>query len=141
MSPRARPSSTRKWPFWLLLAAWLCANSPQAAVFTVLTWLAEAPSFSHQERLAADVARLLGGAAPSRPIAEAVARAQEQVPATPLPQVPADAVLKKIELSLEKTTDVLPAALRADRHREIAWLCPAPRRGAPPHGPPRASLS
>ncbi len=141
MSAPARPRSARSWPFWVLLAAWLCANSPQAAVFGVLAWLAEAPAFSHQERLAQDVARLLAGEAASRPIAAAVARMQEQVPAPPLPPVPADAVLKKIVLSLEKTTEVLPASLRSDRHRESPWTCPAPRRAPPPHGPPRASLS
>lgn len=138
---RKRQSPVRRWPFWLLLAAWLCANSPQVAVFSVLTWLAEARSFSHQERLTVDVARLLGGAAPSRPIAAAVARAQEHVPAQPLPMVPADAVFKKLELSLEKSTDVLPVALRGGRHRAVAWVCPEPRRCAPPHGPPRVSLS
>lgn len=99
--------------------------------------MAEARSFSHQQRLTVDVARLLAGEKASRPIAEAVARTQEKVPANPTPPIPADTVLKKIVLSLEKTTEVLPAALRVDSHHDRERSCPEARRSPPPHGPPR----
>jgi hypothetical protein len=127
-----------RWPFWLLIAAWVCANTPQIAVFALLTWLAESRSFTHQQRLTQDVARLLVGEKPTTPIADTVARTQENIPSKPLPPVPADTVLKKLELSLEKTTELLPLALRATRYREISSVCPEQRRCAPPHGPPRA---
>jgi hypothetical protein len=139
MTLRAREHGTPRWPFWLLLGAWFCANTPQVAIFTALTWMAEGRSFTHQQRLTADVARILGGEKPTSPIAEKVARAQEQLPAKSKPVAPDGFLLKKITLSLEKTTELLPVALRADRHQEVAWLCPEPRRGAPPHGPPRVS--
>lgn len=133
----ARQDSLVRWPFWLLLGAWLCANTPQVALFTALTWLAESRSFTHQQRLTRDVASLLGGEKPASPIAEAVARAQENAPDTPRPAVPADVVLKKIQLSLEETSEFIPAAQRFRRHPAVTWLCPEPRRCAPPHGPPR----
>jgi len=50
-------------------------------------------------------------------------------------------VFKKIELSLERRAEFLPAALRADRCDELTALCPEARRGAPPHGPPRLSVA
>ena len=134
---RQRTSPSPQWPFWLLLGAWLCANSPQVVVFSALTWMAEARSFSHQQRLTVDVARLLAGEKASRPIADAVARAQEQLPAKPTPPIPADTVLKKIVLSLERTIEVLPAALRGDSYHDQERSCPEARRSPPPHGPPR----
>jgi len=136
-----RNSTSPQWPFWLLLGAWFCANCPQVAVFTALTWMTEARSFTHQERLTTDVVQLLSGEQPSRPIAEAVARAQDQVPAKPNLPHPAGSVLKKIELSLEKTNEILPIALRANHYSEKVRLCPEPRRSAPPHGPPRLDVA
>ena len=58
---RAEHTTSRRWPFWLLIAAWVSANSPQAATYAVLAWLADARSFSHQHRLTLDVAHLLAG--------------------------------------------------------------------------------
>ena len=62
MSP-GRLSQTRpaRWPFWLLVAAWWCANTPQAATFEVILWLKGAACFSHQADLRADVASILTG--------------------------------------------------------------------------------
>jgi hypothetical protein len=137
----SRKNTHPKWPFWLLLGAWFCANTPQGAIFTALTWMAEARSFTHQQRLSADVARILGGEKATSPIAEKVASAQKQTPAKSQPVAPAGFLLKKIELSLEMTTELLPVALRASRQQDVGWLCPEPRRGAPPHGPPRGSES
>jgi hypothetical protein len=95
------PASSRqlsaRWPFWLLIAAWVCANSPQAATYAVLTWLAEARSFAHQQRLTVEVAFLLAGEkAPER-----VTRTETSAPARPPPAVPSEAVLKKLPLAME----------------------------------------
>ena len=138
---RAREHSSPEWPFWLLLAAWICANTPQVALFTALTWLTEGRSFAHQQRLTLDVACLLAGEKPSSPITDTVAAAQKQIPAKSIPPIPADAVIKKIELSLETISELLPAALRASHRIGLAWLCPPPQRCAPPHGPPRVSIT
>lgn len=135
MKSKAHALSPR-WPFWLLIAAWVCANSPQAATYAFLSWMAEARSFTHQQRLTADVARLLGG---EREETQVAARENSPPPAS-LPAVPAEAVLKKIPLSVERTADVLPPALGASHPRVAAWLCPDVWRAPPPHGPPRVDL-
>ena len=140
MFHRKRNSTSPRWPFWLLLGAWFCANCPQVAIFTALTWLTESRSFTHQQRLTLDVAHVLGGEKPSRPIAEAVARAQERIPANPLPPVSGDTVLKKIQLSLERTVDLLPPALRASHPIIVTLTCIDTLRVRPPHEPPRAGL-
>ncbi|MBL9200775.1 MAG: hypothetical protein JNL39_09730 [Opitutaceae bacterium] len=137
-----RPTSALQWPFWLLIAAWVCANSPQAGVYAALSWLAEARTFTHQQRLVAEVAHLLGGgeAVPSA-IAQTVARARSQDTSRPVPPVPADAVLKKIPLVLERTAEFLPPALRADYPRAASEAIPELLRAPPPHGPPRVATA
>ncbi|HVS51641.1 MAG TPA: hypothetical protein VHD62_04740 [Opitutaceae bacterium] len=132
-SPPRRPPPAR-WPFWLLLAAWFCANSPQPAVYAAMGWLMEARHFSHQRALTLEVARLLSAAPAETP---RVARAETK-PAVP-PALPADAVLKKRELAC------VPLS-RSDGPREstvnfavASWRCPAPRGCEPAHEPPRAS--
>ena len=131
---RAKPrSSSARWPFWLLVAAWWCANTPQVAVYTGLAWLAEARSFSHQHRLSTDVAFVLAGkSTPPR-----IARAVKSAPSRPVAPVPAEAVVKKIPLAFESVAEVLPPALRATRPAMIAWAFPETFRAPPPHGPPR----
>lgn len=133
---RSRPRTTPpRWPFWVLLAAWVCANSPQAATYAFLSWMAEARSFTHQQRLTAEVASLLGGGAAERETE--MAKTETEAPNRPPTAVPAEAVLKKIQLSLELVAEVLPPALRADR-RMIALSMPLKAlRAPPPHEPPR----
>lgn len=133
MSPRSSSHAAPRWPFWLLLVAWVCANSPQIAIFTALTWLDGGRDFSHQQRLTQQVAFLLGGeTAPG-----IVAKVVEEAPAQPLPPLPPDAFAKKIQLSVERVAEFLPPALRAG-YREVAELeCVDELRAPPPHGPPR----
>lgn len=135
MSARAHSASTPRWPFWLLLLAWMCANSPQAAVYATLSWLAEARHFSHQHRLTLAVAELLGGSASSAPVV-AVAPADAPVKAPP---VPPEAVLKKLHLAIERRTDFLPTAPQSDAYPATVCQVPDRRRAPPPHGPPRAT--
>jgi hypothetical protein len=128
-----------RWPFWLLILAWVCANSPQAATFAVLSWLAEARTFSHQRQLSVDVAHLLAGeAAPGRePLRVAAIDAAPQDP-PPVP-VPEAAVLKKILLSVEETAGAnVPRLAAADRRRFEARTG-GRRTTPPPHRPPRAA--
>lgn len=145
MRARTNTPATRQWPFWLLLAAWVCANSPQVAVFTALTWLAEARSFSHQGDLTRQVAQLLGGEATTSRVGEALARLE--MPATeqgdaaakaPL-RAPTVVVLKKVDLAAEWDARVMPpgagVVFRWDSENRFGDA----RRVAPPHGPPRSA--
>ena len=58
----------------------------------------------------------------------------------PAPAVPAEATLKKIELVVERTAEVLPVSLRETVWVARAMALPEARRVAPPHEPPRARL-
>jgi hypothetical protein len=134
---RSSSLSSSRWPFWLLIAAWVCANSPQAATYAVLTWLAEARSFTHQQRLTVDVAFLLSG----EKAAERIAAADTATAAKLPPAVPADAVLKKLPLALERTAGSLDAPERPERWRPASLGCPDARRLPPLLGPPRTRFA
>jgi hypothetical protein len=131
------PASAR-WPIWLLLAAWICANSPQAATYAFLEWAAEARNFSHQKRLTRDVAFLLAGAK-----AEAEPTAVEATPVAPpmQPAIPPEAVLKRLDLAMESSVPSfesrLVTALSPGRAVQLSGL----GRPAPPHEPPRRFLA
>lgn len=57
----------RRWALRVLVAAWVCANGPQAAIYEVVLWAREAVRFEHQASLREQVAAALAGraAAPS----------------------------------------------------------------------------
>jgi hypothetical protein len=132
-SPRNRPAA--RWPFWLLLAAWFCANSPQAATHGVIVWLANARHFSHQQRLSAKVASILAGT---------------EIPATlvaasPAPErpftapAPAEAGLKKIDLFVVITSVGISPAEQADVWADTARMPPPTPWREHPVEPPRAA--
>ncbi len=133
MKPLSRNRTNARWPFWLLLAAWVCANSPQVAVYTAIAWIGEARHFTHQQRLTAEVAHVLTGVkTPS------VLAAIRQVPLRPLaPVVPAEATLKKIELAIARTVDLLGPVLPEKIGQGKERAMPDARTEAPPHEPPR----
>lgn len=134
-----RRTQSARWPFWLLLAAWVCANSPQSATYAVLSWMAESRSFSHQHRLTGDVASLLGGERVRG--SAAIAHAANPAPSKPLPPVPPpEAVLKKFPLSLELLAEMLPPGLRAGCPFAPACVGPDSFRARPPHEPPRVAV-
>ena len=134
MSSRSRNRSTARWPVWLLIAAWGCANSPQAATYAVLTWFGEARHFTHQQRLTAELAHMLTGET-----APGLLAALKDAPTRPFaPTVPTDATLKKIELAVERTAEVLSPAVREGMRVARAMALPETGRAAPPHEPPRA---
>lgn len=145
MRTRKTTPANRQWPFWVLLAAWVCANSPQVAVFTALTWLAEARSFSHQGDLARQVAQLLGGEEATSRVGEAMARVelleeeQGDRPAKAPLGAPTTVVLKKVDLAAESVV----GAIRLEKGTVFNWdnedSFGASRCVAPPHGPPRSA--
>jgi len=119
MSRFRRRLSASPWPFWLLIAAWVCANAPQAALYAGLAWLAEARSFTHQQRLTVEVAYLLGGDATRTAEAAKVAATRTDAPAKAPTAVPADAVLKKIVLALGRGAEIrMPATARGSTSGE-----------------------
>ncbi len=136
MSPRLRNSSPRRWPFWLLFAAWFCANSPQAAVLAALNWMEHARHFTHQQRLEREVAQLLGGKAKAAATARLAQKESAPARAHPL-AVPPDAVLKKIELGepAEVMRGTLPRRANAFAWREVR--VPASPAREPLTEPPR----
>lgn len=128
-SPRPAPH----WPFWLLLAAWFCANSPQAATYEVVVWLGNARHFSHQQRLSADVAFILAGSD-----AHAVIAAAKAAPARPFaPAVPAEATLKKIDLIVTLSSEWLPATALVRMAGVSELILPVSPWLEPPAEPPR----
>jgi hypothetical protein len=137
MSP-GRPSQKKpaKWPFWLLVAAWWCANAPQAATYEAILWLKGAVYFSHQAELRADVVAILTGVPKV-----AVARGQggQILRETPLPGVPLpkNVAIKRVGLCLqvESISPVGQAAVESMR-----WLhdqVPERRTSPPWLRPPR----
>jgi hypothetical protein len=89
----SRCANASSWPIWLLFAAWFCANSPQSVTYDLILWTRDARHFTHQERLKADVAAMLSGTGGK------MTAQVEKPPARPsAPPIPAEAVLKKIDL-------------------------------------------
>lgn len=145
MSTRKTTLANRRWPIWALLAAWVCANSPQMAVFAALTWLAEARSFSHQGDLSRQVAQLLNHEAATSRVHEALARlefaegTQDEGAKSP-PRVPTVVVLKKVDLAAEAVVGVMPPEAREIFGWASEDCLGEGRRAAPPHGPPRSAV-
>ena len=130
----SRNSRPVGWPFWLLIAAWFCANIPQIAIVGTVSWFANARHFSHQQRLHAEVASFLSGKKAAPVVAET-----KSVPAKPfLPAIPIDGLLKKTELAMQSTSEFLPPAVQISARLECAIFIPDSRRASPPHEPPRA---
>lgn len=130
MSRRHQPS---RWPFWLLIAAWVCANTPQLALITVAAWIGEARHFTHQKQLSLQVAALLGGQRETRALATA-----PKLPAPmPTPIIPADFFAKKFDLGLEIASAAPPPSLRSEVEGIADPAMPDSPSLTPPHEPPR----
>lgn len=67
-----------------------------------------------------------------------IAKAREASKDAPKPALPTAISVKKIELAMEETAEVLPLALRAGFVRGEDVMMPEAARSAPPHEPPRA---
>lgn len=125
----------RRWPIWLLTAAWLCANGPQMACFEVVVWLKGAGHFSHYHRLAASAAAALEGRAEAEPQWAATV-AQKPLPVS----IPAEATMKKIELGAPEARDPLGfTRWVAIQGTAMPGLPPVPVADVP-HPPPRSEV-
>lgn len=127
------PRPTARWPFWLLLAAWFCANSLQAATYEIVVWLGNARHFSHQQRLTSEVASILAGSDAHDVIATASAAPER--PFTPL--VAVDATLKKIDLLFTVSSEWLPVTERVGMPNLGVAALPVSPWSEPPAEPPR----
>ncbi|MFM8336056.1 MAG: hypothetical protein ACKODK_10870 [Opitutaceae bacterium] len=138
MNPPYRMRDPARWPFWALLAAWFCANTPAVAVCAVLAWLGEARHFSHQQRLMTDVACLLTGN--ETPGLGVMAAVKDMTPVQPSPPPLGGLEVKKIDLAVEGSVEV-PTVTRETRIliRPVVWS--QSWREAPPHEPPRESAA
>lgn len=132
--PLARP---RRWPVWLLFAAWLCANGPQSACFDLVLWLKGAGHFSHSQRLTVEARAALRGeifehaparwaAAPDRPVAPV--------------EIPAEATIKKIELIAPDRRELPGVAGTGAGFECEQRQLPAARFVEVPHPPPRSRV-
>ena len=136
MKAARKRRNNRSWPFFLMIAAWFCANTPQSMAFDMMVWAKGARHFSHQEQLKADVAFLLAGSNMKQIMATAKGAAASPVQAS----VPEDAVVKKIDLSSAETRYL--GFRRADgQPKSVLEIAAAgSARAEPAHFPPRASL-
>lgn len=134
MPSRIRRNHAR-WPFWLLLAAWVCANTPAGAACALLGWIEQARHFSHQRKLTAHVVYLLAGE--KLPAPAVTTPPVNSMPTPPLPPVSPEAMAKKVLFAPERTIAVLPPTLRADWPVGAVNLRDGTLRAPPPHGPPR----
>jgi hypothetical protein len=134
-----RRTSAPLWPFWLLVAAWICANCPQPGLYAVVSWFAEARTFSHQQRLTVQVAVLLGSdQAAAKPPPVVAAADSVAPPAAPL--CPADAVVKKLPLQVENAGVGPRPSVAALRRRGGESAGTGIGRSPPPLGPPRVQV-
>lgn len=119
--------------FWLLAAAWLCANLQPPTVRSVFSWIVEGTNFSHQQRLTLEVAKLLGGERPVRMIAKSTSAPK---PAPKLPALP-ETPFKKLEVPLARYVGVAIIPLGLEKYVEAERVVRDRERSAPPHEPPR----
>ena len=126
-----------RWPFWLLVAAWFCANTPQQVIYGAALWLANGRHFSHQERLRTDVIGLLTGKK-TNPLLALAKSGPVPMPAAPLP--PTDS-LKKIDLyTADKPEPIAPPRLGAALPI-TAWRVPENPLPEPLLPPPKAAVA
>lgn len=130
---RSSPSTIARWPFWLLLAAWFCANSPQILTYELVEWVGSARQFTHQQRLTNQVVGVLTGDTPVNLTAAPVDLAH--VPFAPA--VPADATLQKINLALPESVELFALTSEPNIRSSLDYRGALGARAAPPDEPPR----
>jgi hypothetical protein len=117
----------------MLMAAWWCANTPQAATFELILWCKGAAHFSHQRQLRSDVAALLSRSPRVARVALAQG-ARETPPSAPLLE---KVTVKRVDLCVQGDSlppldpdAVAPPSPSDDR-------TPDPRAPVPQLRPPR----
>lgn len=129
-----RSHSRARWPFWLLLGAWFCANSPQAVTYEIVVWLGNARSFSHQQRLTSEVAFILAG----QPAAAALGGARTEPAQPPSVPMPTEVTLKKFDLFVAFSSELIPPKTLTFKSGVNLQRPPASPGRELPSEPPRA---
>lgn len=115
----------------------MCANSPQSACFEVMLWMKGVANFEHHDRLADGVAELLAD-----PSGESMELNVASIPASDgSPAIPADAVIRKIELSSPEAWVEPWAQMREAVFADPDRRFPPSRVEETPYPPPRNRVS
>lgn len=123
--------------FWALVVAWLCAQSPQAAVFAVGEWVRGATHISHQDRLVAEVEAAISSSDEADVSVVSGAKSKEGSGKTMA--LVAGGLLEKLLLALAERDRLAgdgPAEVILERAEDWDFL--AGREDEPLHPPPRA---
>jgi len=134
---RPRDRSTALWPFWLLIAAWFCANVPPTTTLHACAWLKGAGHFSHQQELRLSVAALLSGHAPEED--PRFAAVPVPPPDSLPPALPAESGMKKDHMTLLAGPLRLIGTFSPLKRPESVLRAPAAPVADVPYPPPRAS--
>ena len=135
MSPgRHSQKPAAKWPFWLLVAAWWCANTPQAATFEVILWLKGAACFSHQAELKEDVSAILTGTPKLAHSRHGQVGRETPPPAVPLAKTVA---IKRVSLCLQEVSVSSDGPSAGVAIRRLHDHVPDRRNSPPRLRPPR----
>lgn len=127
-------STAASWPFWLLIAAWFCANVPSATTLQAVMWLKGARHFSHQGELRREVAALLSGRPQkTHPLLATPASGPRSLP----PVLPASVETKKTDLALTTGHPRVIASMPAVARPGLVINAPAEPVAEVPHPPPR----
>jgi len=121
---------------WLLVAAWLCASVRSVGIEATLNWFAEGPRFSHQQRLAIQVAEVLGEKKETQ-------RVQAEPDSAPQPPAKAPSVptgpSKKLEVPLARAVSFESPTYIQQVYSQNLMSPKGRGRPAPPHAPPRST--
>lgn len=122
-----------RWPYWLLIAAWVCANVPATVMTGTFRWAGGAGHFSHSSQLKQSVASLLAGESSIQPEHDGGTHCG-------LPEAPAvERPVKKLHLAVAPGTPALWGELSPPaRPMAALQVVAAPPRDVP-HPPPRAA--
>jgi hypothetical protein len=118
----------------MLIAAWWCANTPQAATFELILWGKGAAHFSHQEQLRTDVAALLTGGTKLSQSHGRQGLRSAPLPAVPLPKAVA---IKKVNLCLAEESTSSGDRMAGESLRALHDRVPERRTSPPWLRPPR----
>jgi len=135
----ARLSLRFGWGFWALVVAWVCAQSPQAAVFGIVNWASGAAHISHHDRLVVEVERAIsaGGESDAAVIAVVQSKADEER-GKPV-ALPMGSVVEKLFLALaERERLVGEEVPEVIFGRAEDWFLGLSAAGEPLHPPPRS---
>lgn len=131
-----RKSTAARWPFWLLIAGWFCANIPATAPMQVFAWIKGAEHFSHYGALRESVASLLAGQ-PDVAATQLASVATNPTRHSRPPALPREGEIKKIDFDPSTEFFRLSSAMPASARPVFEIHAPADPVVDVPYPPPR----